>query len=246
MTYIPAHKTKIMVHCLATPPSWGIGKTAQEMVDEVRIWHTRDRGWREIAYAGIIDYEGNWAPGRDLNDDGNTFDDTGAGARGHNRDTIHLALVGGRWPDGRWGLKADNFYDHFTPEQDRALRAKIDEIQRLAGRELDVVGHNDVTNQKGCPSFDVKKWLAEKPRQRTSIAQTRTMRGAATATTGTVGMAAVDVAQNVLQEADTALRPFAEHLPTVETILLILTLAGIALVAYARWDDWKRGHKGQS
>jgi hypothetical protein len=156
---VPAHKTKIMIHCLATPPSWGQGKTAEQMVAEVRLWHTRDRGWSDIAYAEIIDYDGNRAKGRDLNNDGNTFDDTGAGASGHNKDTIHIALAGGRWPNGDWGSATDEFSDHFTPEQDRALREAIAEINQLAGRKLPVVGHNEVNPAKGCPAFDVQKWL---------------------------------------------------------------------------------------
>ena len=156
---VPAHKTKIMIHCLATPPSWGEGKTAEQMVAEVRLWHTRDRGWSDIAYAEIIDYGGHRAKGRDLNRDGNTFDDTGAGARGHNSDTIHLALAGGRWPDGRWGEATDAFEDHFTPDQDHALRSAIIEINRLAGRKLKVLGHNEVDPSKGCPAFDVQAWL---------------------------------------------------------------------------------------
>ena len=160
---VPAHKTKIMVHCLATPPSWGQGKTAAQMVDEVREWHVVDRGWSDIAYAEIGDYDGNGAPGRDLNNDGNTFDDTGAGARGHNTDTIHLALAGGRWPDGRWGSRTDKFSDHFTPAQDRWLRETIARINRAAGRELEVLGHNEVDPGKGCPAFDVPTWLEAAP-----------------------------------------------------------------------------------
>lgn len=158
---VPAHKTKIMIHCLATPPSWGKHKSAEQMVAEVRLWHTRDRGWSDIAYAEIGDYDGHGAPGRDLNNDGNTFDDTGAGARGHNRDTIHLALAGGRWPDGRWGVRTDAFEDHFTPEQDRWLRETIAKINRAAGRELRVLGHNEVDPDKGCPAFDVQEWLKD-------------------------------------------------------------------------------------
>lgn len=160
---VPAHKTKIMVHCLATPPSWGQGKTAEQMVAEVRLWHTRDRGWSDIAYAEIIDYAGHRAKGRDLNNDGNTFDDTGAGAKGHNTDTIHIALAGGRWPDGTWGARTDKFSDHFTPAQDKALREAIAEINKLAGRKLKVIGHNEVDPNKGCPAFDVQEWLRAAP-----------------------------------------------------------------------------------
>lgn len=163
---VPSHKTTIMVHCLATTPAWGQGKTAEQMVREVTKWHTnrppQGRGWTAIAYAEIIDYAGARAKGRDLNNDGNTFDDTGAGAAGHNRNVIHIALAGGRWPDGRWGEKTDKFPDHFTPEQDRALREAIAEINRLAGRELKVIGHNEVST-KGCPAFDVQEWLKAAP-----------------------------------------------------------------------------------
>lgn len=165
---VPAHKTKIMVHCLATEPEWGRGKAAEQVVREVTAWHTNPkplgRGWSAIAYAEIIDYEGRRAKGRDLNNDNNTFDDTGAGAFGHNTDTIHLALAGGRWPDGKWGARTDKFSDHFTPEQDRALREAITEINRLAGRELKVLGHNEVDSGKGCPAFDVQEWLKAAPR----------------------------------------------------------------------------------
>lgn len=157
--YVPSHKTKIMIHCLATTPAWGQGKTADQMVEEVRQWHVRDRGWHDIAYAEVIDYEGRRAKGRDLNDDGNTFDDTGAGAKGHNTDTIHLALAGGRWPDERWGERGDSFSDHFTAAQDKALREAIVEINHLAMRKLTVLGHNEVDPGKGCPAFDVQEWL---------------------------------------------------------------------------------------
>jgi len=163
MTQVPAHKTKIMIHCLATPPSWGENKAAAQMVKEVRQWHTRDRRWSDIGYAEIIDYEGVRAKGRDLNSDGNTFDDTGAGAKGHNKDTIHIALAGGRWPDGTWGASTDKFSDHFTPAQDKALREAIAEINRLAGRKLKVMGHNEVDPAKGCPAFNVQEWLKVAP-----------------------------------------------------------------------------------
>lgn len=203
---IPAHKTKIMIHCLATAPGWGQGKTAEMMVREVTRWHTdpppHGRGWSDIAYAEIIDYDGRRAKGRDLNDDGNTFDDTGAGARGHNRDTIHIALAGGRWPDGRWGLRTDAFSDHFTPAQDRALRQAIAEINAAAGRDLRVMGHNEVDSGKGCPAFDVPTWLRSAPRpERTSIAQSTTMQaaGAQVATAAAGGVTAVAALDDTAQ-----------------------------------------------
>lgn len=153
---VPAHKTKIMIHCLATSREWGVARSAEQMVDDVRRWHVQERGWSDIAYAEIIGYDGDRAKGRDLNDDGNTWDDQGAGARGHNADTIHLALAG-----GRGGNAFDGFEAHFTRAQEAALLEAIDEINTAAGRKLTVIGHNDVA-AKACPCFDARAWWAER------------------------------------------------------------------------------------
>ena len=149
---VPAHKTTIMIHCLATSRAWGEGKSAQQMVEIVNEWHTKERGWSAIGYAGIIDYQGRFAPGRDLDGDGNVLEETAAAARGWNKDAIHIALAG-----GRGSAKTDLFRDHYTFEQDATLRAIIAEINAKAGRQLKLMGHNEVA-AKACPGFDVNIW----------------------------------------------------------------------------------------
>jgi hypothetical protein len=164
MTF-PAHKTHIMVHCLATRPSWGKGKSISAIVKEVTNWHVRDRGWSGIAYAAIIGYSGARGAGRDLDGDGDVWDETGAGAKGWNKNTIHIALVGG------YGGSADDlFEDHYTPKQKTALLKEIRAINAAAGRELTVIGHNQVAN-KACPCFDVQGWYASQRAKETVAPQ---------------------------------------------------------------------------
>jgi hypothetical protein len=149
---IPAHKTKIMIHCLDTPKSWRKNQKAATIMREVTRWHVEERGWAGVAYAALCTYSGDEAMGRDLDHDGDVWEETGAGASGHNRDTIHLALQG-----GKGGAADDAFSDHYTPAQDAWLRSVIAAIQQAAGRELQVMGHNEVS-AKACPCFNVGEW----------------------------------------------------------------------------------------
>jgi N-acetylmuramoyl-L-alanine amidase len=151
---IPTHKTTIMVHCLDTPKTWQPRRHAEDIMAEVTRWHVEERGWRAVAYAMICAYSGDAAKGRDLDADGDVWEETGAGAKGWNTNTIHLALQG-----GKGGAANDKFEDHYTPEQDKWLRDTIAEIQTLAGRKLKVIGHNEVA-AKACPCFNVGEWLA--------------------------------------------------------------------------------------
>ena len=152
---IPAHKTTIMIHCLDTPKGWRVTQSALSIMQEVTRWHVVERGWSAVAYAMICTYSGDTAKGRDLDGDGDVWEETGAGARGWNTNTIHLALQG-----GKGGSADDKFEDHYTPAQDKWLRETISEIQRLAGRKMDVIGHNEVA-AKACPCFNVAEWLAK-------------------------------------------------------------------------------------
>lgn len=166
---IPTHKKVVVLHCLATRKSWGLKKSIDWVVGEVRKWHVRDRGWDDIAYAIIIGFGGGIGLGRDRDNDGDVWDETGAGAKGWNVNGIHLALVGG------YGAAADDeFFDHFTRAQEIALLKQLKEIEELSGRtlvavadiaelkalgphQLGLMGHNQLAN-KGCPGFNVKSW----------------------------------------------------------------------------------------
>ena len=64
------------------------------------------------------------------------------------------------------------------------------------------------------------------------LTQSKTMAGATIAGTGVV-----------LTEVATQLQPVAEMSPWVKQIFILITVVGIALVAYARWKDHKDGVK---
>jgi N-acetylmuramoyl-L-alanine amidase len=142
--------TEIIVHCTATRPDWWASRTTADKVNEVRTWHVRDRGWRDIGYHYLIDRDGTVATGRPV-------DQVGAHVAGKNTGTIGIALFGGHnsHPD-------DEFGQHFTPAQDAALRKLIAELRERFPAVMKVSGHNQYA-AKACPGFYVPDWMAKKP-----------------------------------------------------------------------------------
>lgn len=140
--------SEIIVHCTATRPEWWAGKSLGQKVAEIRRWHVSERGWKDIGYHFLIDRDGKVMPGRPLEREG-------AHVMGHNSGTIGIALFG-----GHGSASTDRFADHFTPEQDSALRAVIAGLQQRFPAIRTVSGHNDYA-AKACPGFAVASWLAQ-------------------------------------------------------------------------------------
>ena len=138
---------EVIVHCAATRPNWMAGRPLADKVAEIRRWHTRDRGWRDIGYHWIIDRDGSVAPGRPESQ-------IGAHVAGRNARTIGVCLLGGFGSRER-----DRFEQHFTPEQDRALRQLLREIQ-ARHRITRISGHHEYA-AKACPGFEVRPWLGQ-------------------------------------------------------------------------------------
>jgi N-acetylmuramoyl-L-alanine amidase len=138
--------SELIIHCTATRPEWWAGRSLAQKTAEVRLWHTRDRGWRDIGYHYLIDRDGKVGTGRPL-------DQIGAHTQGRNTGTIGIALFG-----GHGSAVTDPFGANFTPEQERALIALIADLR---GRFpiTKVSGHNQYA-AKACPGFDVPTWLA--------------------------------------------------------------------------------------
>lgn len=126
----------IVVHCSATKPDMDIGVT------EIDHWHKR-RGWLGIGYHAVIRRDGTLEWGRHPSE-------SGAHAKGHNKNSIAICLIG--------GVDENNDpEDNFTQSQMQSLEAILDVYQR-AYPDADIVGHRDLSD-KACPSFDVKEWL---------------------------------------------------------------------------------------
>jgi N-acetylmuramoyl-L-alanine amidase len=138
--------TDIIVHCSFTKPREN--QSPRIGVAEIRRWHTdpkpKGRGWRDIGYHYVIKRDGTLQLGRPISQ-------TGAHVRGHNLTSIGICLVGGM--DKRTGKAVDDY----TDEQWQTLTMVVGGLtNQFHGSK--VSGHNDWTNAKTCPNFDVKLW----------------------------------------------------------------------------------------
>lgn len=84
-------------------------------------------------------------------------------------------------------------------------------------------------------------FATEAPPAREVLAQSRTLKGTGAAGVATVGAAGVEIAQEILAEAQGAVLPLVQHLDTLRWLFIALALGGIAVAVWARVDDWKKG-----
>lgn len=83
-------------------------------------------------------------------------------------------------------------------------------------------------------------FATEVPPAREVLAKSRTLKGTGAAGVATVGAAGVEVAQEILTEAQGAILPLVPHLDTLRWLFIALALGGIAVAVWARVDDWKK------
>lgn len=125
---------KIIVHCADTP-EW-----RDVRAEEIKRWHTKERGWNDIGYHYVIDLDGTIEPGRPI-------EVSGAHCTGHNADSIGICYVGGC--DAKMQPK-----DTRTEEQKASLITLLKYlVAKYPGAKI--YGHCDFA-QKACPSFDAK------------------------------------------------------------------------------------------
>lgn len=146
----------IVIHCTA-------GSQRQTVADIVR-YHTGPKsqgylGWSVAGYHYIVTPDGRVVAVVPEDQPSN-------GVRGHNRDSIHIAYIGGV-DTSRPGLPA---VDNRTAAQKRALLALLKELRQRYPKAR-ITGHRDIASTdsnhngiidqwervKECPSFDAEK-----------------------------------------------------------------------------------------
>ena len=125
---------EIIIHCADTPEGRDV------RAEDIKRWHTKERGWNDIGYHYVIDLDGTIEPGRPI-------EVAGAHCTGHNADSIGICYVGGC--DAKMQPK-----DTRTEEQKASL---ITLLKYLVAKYpgVKIYGHRDFSS-KACPSFDAK------------------------------------------------------------------------------------------
>jgi len=132
--------THIIIHCSYTYSDMDIG------ANEIRKWHVHGNGWSDIGYHYIIRRDGSLEKGREENVQG-------AHARGMNKESLGVCLVGGK------SRKTKKATVNYTQAQWSALNSLC--VSLLWHDKYTIIGHNDVPNSnKTCPNFDVKAWAS--------------------------------------------------------------------------------------
>lgn len=140
---------RIVVHCTDEP------NTAKRNREYYRHFFFDVKGWSHFGYHIVVYQDGTWErlqPMPDPNVNGGVITDAtrANGAAGYNRDSLHVAYVGGRW--GNTTKRGDTR----TVAQKQTLRALIGML-KADFHITEVVGHCDLPGvKKTCPNFDAK------------------------------------------------------------------------------------------
>jgi N-acetylglucosamine kinase-like BadF-type ATPase len=82
-------------------------------------------------------------------------------------------------------------------------------------------------------------FVKETPIEREKLSESQTLCGAGVAGAATVGVAGIEVARQVISEAQGAVLPLVVQLEGLRWVFLALALAGIAVTAWARVQHWR-------
>lgn len=128
---------KIIIHCTATDNNCP--------VDRILKYHL-SLGFSDFGYHYLIDSNGIVLSGRPV-------DQIGAHCKGQNKDSIGIALIGGK--DGKFD---------FTFSQLNSLFILVTKLkfkyEKMFHNVITIHGHNEFNKNKACPNFNVKNFFA--------------------------------------------------------------------------------------
>lgn len=128
---------KIILHCSATQEG------RDYTVAQIRDWHVKGRGWKDIGYHFVIYRDGSVHTGRDISQ-------VGAHCTGQNANSIGICYVGGLDANGKPK-------DTRTAAQKKAIADLVAQLRAKYNiPKSNVYGHYEFAN-KACPCFDVAK-----------------------------------------------------------------------------------------
>ena len=107
-------------------------------VRDINTWHVGN-GWDSIGYHFVIYQDGTLHKGRDITK-------IGAHARGNNTGSVGTCLIGN---------------EEFTVEQLHTLQTLHNMLKVLYNTDMKLKGHNELTNKKTCPNFNVRQFIKE-------------------------------------------------------------------------------------
>lgn len=147
---------QIVVHCSFTKPR-DPRQHPLIGVKAIRKWHTDPkskggRGWSDIGYHYVVKRDGTIQLGRPI-------ERAGAHARGFNKNSIGICLVGGM--DKRTGKAVNDYTDKQWSSVQILIDGLLTRFEYNQDTPIEVCGHNNLTNAKTCPNFNVPEWWAE-------------------------------------------------------------------------------------
>ena len=158
----------------------------------------------------------------------------------HNLSTIRQII-------GRWAPTVENDTDAYVMAVARSMKVEPDahlsmhSFEQVKPLVKAIIKHENGVQPYDDDMIDAGLILAGlEPRVRKSVAETRTGKGSAVATVGTVGtvVAAASQARDVAVQA----RSIWDDVVNVGIwVAVVLVVAGIGYIVYARWDDIRKG-----
>lgn len=129
----------IILHCTATKFDHDIS------VEDINIWH-KARGFKMCGYHYLVKLDGTIEFGRPL-------DMVGAHCRGFNKHSVGIAYAG--------GIDENKQSSNTMNEvQEDSIFFLIESLAIVFG-DLRLLGHNDLTDLKSCPNFNVGEWWVD-------------------------------------------------------------------------------------